>query len=295
MPCSICRKKGHNARTCKSTHHVEERIEYLRKALKNAEREKHYARASETHFRVKVMSMRESCNSARKRAAEAEKKLEKKDETIKGLRNKEKGMCNICFEELPLGDEYATKCGHTFHTGCLLKWLEKNNTCPCCRGELYEKYVIPEEYMSDEEYLDEDMSDDDMPELEEANLDDEGEEKAPVEEESIEFSQFELDVYQSMTNTFGNVVMHPEQTEWVVDRDTLLEHIVQYTNYLIPEDPEHPVRVENIAQLLRDWTDDDVMVGADPLDDLDIADAIDLSRVSDNVSSAILEGQVLSV
>ena len=38
-------------------------------------------------------------------------------------------MRNICFEELPLGEEYAPMC--TF-TKCLLRWLEKNNTCPCC-------------------------------------------------------------------------------------------------------------------------------------------------------------------
>ena len=59
MPCSICIRKGHNARSCKSSKHVNERIEYLKNALKKAEREKHYARASVTHFRVEMMAMKE--------------------------------------------------------------------------------------------------------------------------------------------------------------------------------------------------------------------------------------------
>ena len=260
MPCSICRKKGHNARTCQSVNHVNERIEYLKNALKNAEREKNYAKSSVTHFRVELMTMRETCGTIRKKTNEIEKQLEKKDETIKGLRKKEKGMCNICFEELPLGDEYATKCGHCFHTNCLLKWLEKNNTCPCCRTELYEKYVIPEEYLSDDEFVD---SDDDTPlsDLADVNTDEENndgtqEEKTAVAVDDQLFSQFEFDVYESLAHSFGNIVTHPDQMDWMVDRDTLVDHIVQYTNYLIPEDPDHPIRVENVHQLLRDFVED---------------------------------------
>ena len=254
MPCSICRKKGHNARTCQSVNHVNERIEYLKNALKNAEREKNYAKSSVTHFRVELMTMRETCGTIRKKTNEIEKQLEKKDETIKGLRKKEKGMCNICFEELPLGDEYATKCGHCFHTNCLLKWLEKNNTCPCCRTELYEKYVIPEEYMSDDEFVD---SDDDMPELQEEESETQiEEEKTGSNEDRQIFTQFELDVYESMAHSFGNIVTHPDQMDWMVDRNTLVDHIVQYTNYLIPEDPDYPIRVENVHQLLRDFVED---------------------------------------
>ena len=134
-------------------------------------------------------------------------------------------------------------------TKCLLTWLEKNNTCPCCRKELYEKYVIPEEYMSDDEFVD---SDDEMPELQAEGLQalaGSAEEKAPEEEDDSLHTQFELDVYQSMADTFGNIVTHPDQRDWMVDRHTLVEHLVQYTNHLIPDDPEYPVRVENVNQL----------------------------------------------
>ena len=30
-------------------------------------------------------------------------------------------------------------CGHKFHVTCGLKWLQENNTCPCCRAEVGDK------------------------------------------------------------------------------------------------------------------------------------------------------------
>ena len=44
------------------------------------------------------------------------------------------------------------------------------------------------------------------------------EEKAPEEEDDSLHTQFELDVYQSMADTFGNIVTHPDQRDWMVDR-----------------------------------------------------------------------------
>ena len=60
-----------------------------------------------------------------------------------------------------------------------------------------------------------------------------------------------------MANSFGNIVTHPDQMDWMVDRNTLVDQIVQYTNYLITEDPDHPVSYENVQQLLRDFSEDD--------------------------------------
>jgi hypothetical protein len=70
---------------------------------------------------------------------EQQKQIEDKDDTIQKLRKGESEVCNICFEPVAPGAENKTHCGHTFHCGCLLKWLKTKNTCPCCRAELYEK------------------------------------------------------------------------------------------------------------------------------------------------------------
>lgn len=49
-------------------------------------------------------------------------------------------VCPICQEDLASVDaKMTTPCGHTFCTGCLLKWgATDNDSCPCCRA------VIPD-------------------------------------------------------------------------------------------------------------------------------------------------------
>ncbi|XP_062232543.1 E3 ubiquitin-protein ligase SGR9, amyloplastic-like [Phragmites australis] len=47
--------------------------------------------------------------------------------------------CAICREEMapgPRGVCALRPCGHRFHWHCVLRWLARRNTCPCCRAEL---------------------------------------------------------------------------------------------------------------------------------------------------------------
>lgn len=45
--------------------------------------------------------------------------------------------CVICKEEMREGrDVCELPCEHLFHWICILQWLRKRNTCPCCRFEL---------------------------------------------------------------------------------------------------------------------------------------------------------------
>ncbi|KAL5982514.1 hypothetical protein ACLOJK_016587 [Asimina triloba] len=46
--------------------------------------------------------------------------------------------CVICWElmERSKWDGCELPCGHVFHWSCVLPWLRKANTCPCCRFEL---------------------------------------------------------------------------------------------------------------------------------------------------------------
>ena len=49
---------------------------------------------------------------------------------------KESIECPICMEELTPTDLFVTRCGHSYHGGCLMKHLTRNDNCPCCRGVL---------------------------------------------------------------------------------------------------------------------------------------------------------------
>lgn len=48
-----------------------------------------------------------------------------------------KMTCAICYNTFKIRGNYIwrsiTQCGHQFHTNCLYKWFDHNNTCPMCR------------------------------------------------------------------------------------------------------------------------------------------------------------------
>ena len=49
-------------------------------------------------------------------------------------------LCSICLEELDSKSNFViTSCNHSFHSDCLLKWLNNNNNCPLCRNKLIDK------------------------------------------------------------------------------------------------------------------------------------------------------------
>ena len=79
--------------------------------------------------------------------------------------NNEQIECCICFEQIEAKNNCTTPCGHKFCFVCMMKSLNMNNTCPCCRAVLQED---PDDYEEDEEdeedydYDDDDDDDDDM-------------------------------------------------------------------------------------------------------------------------------------
>ena len=59
------------------------------------------------------------------------------------------GQCSICLNDILIDDGEEERmssnelcarvtqtlgCKHTFHLGCINKWLTSHNTCPCCRN-----------------------------------------------------------------------------------------------------------------------------------------------------------------
>merc|ERR1711904_157463 len=56
--------------------------------------------------------------------------------SICGGEHREEG-CPVCCGDFSAGEEMLElPCGHFFHRGCIVPWLEKQNTCPTCRFEL---------------------------------------------------------------------------------------------------------------------------------------------------------------
>ncbi|KAF8035280.1 hypothetical protein BT93_C1337 [Corymbia citriodora subsp. variegata] len=47
------------------------------------------------------------------------------------------GCCSICLEELNGAEKVIdTPCSHLFHNRCIVKWLERNDSCPLCRSKV---------------------------------------------------------------------------------------------------------------------------------------------------------------
>ncbi len=62
--------------------------------------------------------------------------------------------CSICCDEI--GCSRATlSCSHTFHLGCIGRWILRNESCPMCRREMEEKERIAEDVEEDDEDDDE--------------------------------------------------------------------------------------------------------------------------------------------
>lgn len=45
----------------------------------------------------------------------------------------EKQICSICMDN---NSNIITKCEHQYCDICIKKWLNKDNTCPCCRDKI---------------------------------------------------------------------------------------------------------------------------------------------------------------
>ncbi|CAG2063623.1 unnamed protein product [Timema podura] len=45
--------------------------------------------------------------------------------------------CPVCLKLHSLGEVVKVlPCNHSFHSACILPWLEKTNSCPLCRHQL---------------------------------------------------------------------------------------------------------------------------------------------------------------
>ena len=43
------------------------------------------------------------------------------------------GDCSVCMTSLDGATCIKLRCGHAFHEQCIVRWMERRNTCPMCR------------------------------------------------------------------------------------------------------------------------------------------------------------------
>jgi len=120
MPCTICRKSGHNKRTCTG----------------------HNKRGTYTAFIISDPEVKEELRETWYRAqvfltAGAMGRVSAAIKIQRAVRNwLPRKSCPICMDEITAKNSCVTKCGHDFCLSCLAKSLQSNQTCPLCRGEL---------------------------------------------------------------------------------------------------------------------------------------------------------------
>ncbi len=45
--------------------------------------------------------------------------------------------CPICMDNLKKTDLFVSRCGHQFHSTCMIQHMRNNDNCPMCRGVLF--------------------------------------------------------------------------------------------------------------------------------------------------------------
>jgi hypothetical protein len=65
----------------------------------------------------------------------------------------ETNECAICLNTINPESLHTTVCKHVFHKNCMMQWKEINRekkkklTCPCCRGDLFDKKEAEKELL----------------------------------------------------------------------------------------------------------------------------------------------------
>ena len=87
--------------------------------------------------------------------------------------------CQICLETIQQTNSCTTPCGHQFCFKCMIKSMEINTACPCCRAEVAEVPDNGEEEEEEDSEYEEDIEDDSTIESNFEDDEDEDEDKRP--------------------------------------------------------------------------------------------------------------------
>ena len=143
MSCSKCKETGHNKKTCDFKTPKLPIITTKRKTRKINWNEtinnEQCRKIKSQNNQIKKQENR--INLYKKKTEEQNKKIKELENLIKSIKEKKENseICAVCYERCENDEKHKTECGHVFHLGCLMPWIKNNNTCPCCRDELYKK------------------------------------------------------------------------------------------------------------------------------------------------------------
>jgi hypothetical protein len=130
----------------------------------------------------------------------ADKIEQQKSEPLAKVYREENNECVICYDVIGVTNNCVTPCGHAFCFKCLMSAMILNNTCPCCRTELF---VVPSDNL--EEDNDDDDDDENFSDEEDESEDGDPEE-VPVETITarLQANGFTmLDIVSMMTNNYS--------------------------------------------------------------------------------------------
>jgi hypothetical protein len=166
--------------------------------------------------------------------------------------------CRICLVSYN-GDIYTLKCGHIFHTHCILQWVEYKNDCPICRCN------VPTEDGKDVNYLedtfDDSIGDTAQTEISASNDRTSGETTSLI-DSTIPVSRYSR--YFGENRESGNTTLSQVISEYLLSN----RNSTQNTEYFVlPSIPSPPIPILKISE--ENDTSEDVMTEIDETIDED--------------------------
>lgn len=87
---------------------------------------------------VACLGLGDYCFTTREEAWSLSSSSSELKKTLHPKKTPQSGVCLICLSNYTpdekVGGSPNPECTHIFHMDCILKWLERKPTCPCCRA-----------------------------------------------------------------------------------------------------------------------------------------------------------------
>ena len=109
---------------CKSHYFKEVQLSYKKTLFCNHKGNKNLSR-----YKLSLIGPRKSSEVKDQRLDQFQKmRVDENDSTLE--------RCQICLGDFMFGDKMVVlSCGHYYHKVCMIRWLDRNPSCPHCRKQ----------------------------------------------------------------------------------------------------------------------------------------------------------------